>query len=404
MKERGERQFPELDAYSHLRASAITGNTFNRCASKTADGFTLTELLIAMALGLILITGIISVFVGSKRSSTLNTAVADMQESARYALDAITRDARMAGFQGCLDVNSQSANLIGNNLPTSPPGLVNTLATGSVVVSANAWVPAPIPTFTIPTGAGSAVPGTHTLALQFGRGTATLSAPMTNPANPGNPSAAPIPIRQNFSDIRPGDLAIIGDCVEVDLFRVSSAPQPRANGLITHLAFDNASGNLTKHYGQGPSLTETRIMKFHSNVYFVGTRGETNERGDQLRSLYVQTLPYDATNPPTELIQGVENFRIRFGIRRNNGALEYHTANQPGYNSANVEVIQIGLMMASYEYVRNDKDSTTYILAGQEISAIDDKPLDGLNHSENQQYRLVFNTTIKIRNRRDQEQ
>ena len=398
MKQRGQRQLPVLDTYSHLRASAITGNTFKRCVSKTADGFTLTELLIAMALGLILITGIISVFVGSKRSSTLNTAVADMQESARYAFDAITRDVRMAGFQGCLDVNSKSAQLIGNIPPTN--GLVNTVATGSVVVSANAWVPAPIPTFTIPTGAVSAVPGTHTLALQFGRGTATLSAPMTNP---GNPLAAPIPIQQNFSGIRPGDLAIIGDCDEVDLFRVSSAPNPGESGLITHLAFDNVSGNLTKPYGQGPSLTETRIMKFHSNVYFVGTRGETNERGDQLRSLYVQTLPYDDTNPPTELIQGVENFRVRFGIRRDNGALEYHTANQPGYNSTNVEVIQIGLMMASYEYVRNDEDSTTYVLAGQEVSAIDGKPLDGLNHSENEQYHLVFNTTIKIRNRRDQE-
>ena len=399
MNERGERLFPGFDAHSHLRASAITGNPFKRYASNTADGFTLTELLIAMALGLILITGIISVFVGSKRSSTLNTAVADMQESARYALDAITRDARMAGFQGCLDVNSQSAAPIGNNLPTN--SLVNTVATGSVVVSANAWVPAPIPTFTIPDGAVKAVPGTHTLALQFGRGTATLSAAMTNP---GNPLAAPIPIENNFSGIRPGDLAIIGDCEQVDLFRVTSAPDPREDGLITHLAFDNVSGNLTKPYGQGSSLTETRVMKFHSNVYFVGTRGETNDRGDQLRSLYVQTLPYDDTNPPTELIQGVENFRVRFGIRRNNGTLDYHTANQPGYNSTNVEVIQIGLMMASYEYVRNDEDSTTYILAGQEISAIDEKPLDGLNHSKNQQYRLLFNTTIKVRNRREQGQ
>jgi len=364
--------------------------------AKSAAGFTLTELIIAMALGLILITGIISVFVGSKRSSTLNTAVADMQESARYALDAITRDARMAGFQGCVDVNSLSATLIGDDVPTT--ALVDSVATGSVVVTPTAWVPAPITTFQIPNGNVTAVAGTHTLALQFGRGTAILSAPMSNP---GNPLAAPIPIEKNFTGLMDGDLAIIGDCDVADLFRVSSAPD--GDGMITHLAIDNDSANLSKNYGQGPSLGETRIMKFHSNLYFVGTKGEENERGDQLRSLYVQTLPYEASNPPTELVEGVENLRVRFGIRQPNGSLEYHTANQAGYNSSRVEVIQIGLLMASYDYVRNDKDEATYILAGQEVEAATGKSLDGLEHSNNEQYRLVFNTTIKVRNRRDQE-
>ena len=364
--------------------------------ANAAAGFTITELIIAMGLGLVLITGIISVFVGSKKSSTLNTAVADMQESARYALDAITRDARMAGFQGCIDVNSLSATLIGDDVPTT--ALVDSIATGSVVVTPTAWVPAPVPTFIIPNGDVTAVAGTHTLALQFGRGTAILSAAMSNPANP---LAAPIPITKNFTGIKDGDLAIIGDCDVADLFRVTSAPEE--DGLITHLAIDNDSANLSKNYGVGPSLNETRIIKFHSNVYFVGTKGEENERGDQLRSLYVQSLPYEASNPPTELIEGVENFRVRFGIRQTNGALEYYTANDVNYNSSNVEVIQIGLMMASYDYVRNDKDSSTYILAGQEIEATTGKSLDGLTHSDNEQYRLIFNTTIKVRNRRDQE-
>jgi len=330
----------------------------------------------------------------------LNTAVADMQESARYALDAITRDTRMAGFQGCVDVNSQSAIVRGDRAPTTH--LFETVATGSVVVTPSAWTPAPITTFQIPAGDVTAVPGTHTLALQFGDGaTVKLSGPMVNPANP---LAADIPVVGSQSGINDGDLAIISDCDSADLFRVSSAPEPDVAGLITHLPIDNSNnGNLSIDYGHGSSLDETRVMKFHSNVYFVGTRGETNERGDQLRSLYVQTLPYEDTNPPTELVEGVENLRIRFGIRQSNGTLEYHRANEPGYDSGKVEVVQIGMLMASYDYVRNDDDKTTYLLAGQEVGSVEGKALDGLAHSENQQYRLVFNTTIKVRNRRNKE-
>jgi len=67
------------------------------------SGVSLIELLIAMTLGLILLAGMIAVFSGNKRSSELNTAMANIQENARFALSALGKDIRMAGFQGCLD-------------------------------------------------------------------------------------------------------------------------------------------------------------------------------------------------------------------------------------------------------------------------------------------------------------
>ena len=287
-------------------------------------GFTITELLIATALGLVLITGMISVFIGSKRSSELNSALSDMQESARFALDAIARDVRMAGFQGCIDLNTQSATILADAPPTS--NLVNSIVTGSVVVTSDTWVPAPPLTFIYPPADIEPVAGTHTLALQFGSAlTSELSGPMFAA---GNSFAAPIPIADNNTQLDDGDLAIISDCDTADLFRVSSAPE--GAGEVTHLAIDNNSGNLSKAYGDASTIDQTKVMKFQSNVYFVADTKETNQHGDPLRSLYVQTLPYEMDNPPTELVQGIENFRVRFGIRQNNGALAYYTANQPG--------------------------------------------------------------------------
>ena len=356
-------------------------------------GFTITELLIATALGLVLISGMISVFIGSKRSSELNTAISDMQESARYALDSMARDVRRAGFQGCVDVNTRSATVRADAPPTLNPK--DTIVTGSVVVSPSVWVPAPPRTFLYPSADIVPVPGTHTLALQFGSTPSELSAPMLTQADP-------IAITDNTDNAQldDGDLAIIADCDEADLFRVSSAPENA--GVITHLAVDNSNnGNLSKAYDGGmDSKEQAQVMKFHSNVYFVADTQETNEHGDPLRSLYVQTLPYTAANPPTELVQGIENFRVRFGVRRNNGSIAYYAANEPGYDSETIETVQIGLLMASYSRIRNENDNQNYVLAGQNIPAAQGQATDGLSHSNNTQHRLVFNTTVKVRNRR----
>ena len=177
-------------------------------------------------------------------------------------------------------------------------------------------------------------------------------------------------------------------------------------GDLTHVPFDNGNnGNLSKAYGHPTSIAETQVMKFNSNVYFIGTTGELTESGDPMRSLYVQTLPYVATNPPTELVEGIENLRVRFGIRQNNGSLAYFAPNQSGYNPSRIETVQLGVLMSSYERIRTDSDEQTYFLAGQAIPAAMTGAMvtDGLSHSNNTQYRLVFNTTVKVRNRCDQE-
>ena len=67
-------------------------------------GFGLIELMIAMALGLILILGVTQVFLNSKRSFVMQQQVAALQENARFMLTRISRDVRQAGMFGCLDL------------------------------------------------------------------------------------------------------------------------------------------------------------------------------------------------------------------------------------------------------------------------------------------------------------
>lgn len=67
-------------------------------------GFGLIELIIAMALGLILILGVAQVLISSKRSFLMQQQVAALQENARFVLTRISRDIRQAGMFGCLDL------------------------------------------------------------------------------------------------------------------------------------------------------------------------------------------------------------------------------------------------------------------------------------------------------------
>ena len=63
-----------------------------------ADGFTLTELLITMAISGILLAAIVSTFITQQKAYALQTQLADMRLNTRAALDMVVREVRMAGY------------------------------------------------------------------------------------------------------------------------------------------------------------------------------------------------------------------------------------------------------------------------------------------------------------------
>ncbi|UAW97907.1 prepilin-type N-terminal cleavage/methylation domain-containing protein [Halopseudomonas nanhaiensis] len=68
-------------------------------------GFGLVELIIALALGLILILGVTQIFVGAKQGFVVQQSAAAMQENARFLLGRMARELRMVNLFGCLDLN-----------------------------------------------------------------------------------------------------------------------------------------------------------------------------------------------------------------------------------------------------------------------------------------------------------
>lgn len=70
---------------------------------RAAVGMSLIELMVAMVIGLVLMLGVVQIFMASHAASRLSEGAARTQENARFALDFLERDIRMAGHMGCVN-------------------------------------------------------------------------------------------------------------------------------------------------------------------------------------------------------------------------------------------------------------------------------------------------------------
>jgi type IV pilus assembly protein PilW len=89
------------------------------------NGLTLLELLISMSLGLLLLVGIGTIYVGSNQTYRVQQDNARLQETGRYALEVIGRSLRQAGYR---DVSASSVN---PDIPTTWTAITATNGSGT---------------------------------------------------------------------------------------------------------------------------------------------------------------------------------------------------------------------------------------------------------------------------------
>ncbi len=69
------------------------------------SGYSLVELMIALVLGLIVISAVFNTYVGSTRSSRFTEGVQQMQENGRFGIATLQRGVRLAGYSELGDVD-----------------------------------------------------------------------------------------------------------------------------------------------------------------------------------------------------------------------------------------------------------------------------------------------------------
>lgn len=261
-------------------------------------GFGLVELMISITLGLVLSTAVIQVFLASNSSSQVQQSLAQVQENARFAMRMISQEVRMSGYMGCTSIGTVTANNI-----AMPASAVNFAPATAFVGQDN-----------LTSGnALGAVAGTDSMQIkkasdEFIRMDSTTVA-----------SAGGITINDNSLGFASGDYVMVGDCLNVDIFRVTNTPLATGKGAtaLNHTSgTKNSSANLGKVYGP-----DAEIFAFETISYFVRDTGRNNGAGSPINALFVQQIVAGSggvMSAATELVEGVEDLQLTYGVDTDN--------------------------------------------------------------------------------------
>src|SRR5689334_6383420 len=97
-------------------------------------GMTLIELMVALAIGAFLMLGAITVFMQSRTAFRVTENMSRLQENARFALDSMEPDIRMAHFWG---LTPRTYLIQGRAAPTAAPGLGPTTCGNNWTINLN---------------------------------------------------------------------------------------------------------------------------------------------------------------------------------------------------------------------------------------------------------------------------
>lgn len=349
--------------------NSLHNRPFERSLRQT--GVSLIELMIALAISMVLTAVIGYAYLGSSQVFRTIDASARLQEGARFAFEEIGRSIRMAGFDGC------GAQYTSNTLKNSSSWSYNLF--GQPVMgyedSATSF-PNPI---TYPAAITTAVPTPANRVLRGDAITILQSNPSGLAIDDHNANAATFHVSDTHC-IKEGTILVacgqatcnsISPTIPISLSVVFQMSGPTNNNCsiqnINHDKGNNASpGNFTKDIGPeiapGPTPTNdscqfssAQIMELSGVIYFI----RTNPHGEP--ALYRQFLTPEtdsdgnstgnATTKPEELVEGVENMQITYGV-------------DTVFTDADGDLMD------------DKKEPTQYVTADQVTTAV---PIDGTN-------------------------
>lgn len=313
-------------------------------------GFSLVEFMIAIALGLLLVSGVGYLYIGSRGAFRASDNLSRLQENARYALYVLSSDIRMAGYAGC----GNMASVVMRTIANAPVPTMN--AQNALVAYDNPAANTPV--------AGH-IAGTDVIAIM---------AAYSNGANlTGNltPANANVQITGNPDGFKQGDVLIVTNCQYADVFKVTNVPG--AAGVVT-LDHSNSSntGNRVGTYGP-----DAFVMRVDQRTYFI----RNNPAGNP--ALYRVGLDGVAE----ELVEHVRDMQFAYGLDTNaDGAADQYTSAPTAGELPAVVSVRINLLIEG-----QDNNVAT---APQSVVFN-----NGTFNAPDRRLYQVFSATVSLRNR-----
>lgn len=332
-------------------------------SSREQTGFSLVELMIAMTLGLVLLGGIGYVYIGSSGAFRTTDNLSRIQENARYALEVMSRDIRMAGYTGCGNISTMTVKTIAN--PPVPAMSLNNALIG--YDNGSGW--------TNPTTISRAAGDVLSIMAAFSSG-ANLSGNLI-------PSNANVQIKGNPNGFKQGDVLVVTDCANADVFKVTNSPGSSGIVTLAHGSGTN-SGNRTGTYG-----SDAFVMRVDQYSYFIGDTPISASRPVSVRALYRVGLDGIAE----ELVEHVHDMQLRYGLdtsANRDGTVDTYSTT-PG-NWPQVVSVTVNLLMRSPDNnIATAAQSVTFNNSTYSASSA--------TTADRTRLYQVFSSTVGVRNR-----
>jgi type IV pilus assembly protein PilW len=319
---------------------------------------TLIELMVALAVGSFLLIGAITVFMQGRSSFRVNESVSRLQENARFVLDIMEPDVRMANYFG---LTTRSNKLLGRATPADPVAFavandcddnwsVNVEAEVAGTNNAYGWPDCPA----------------------FGAAQAT------------------------------------SDTLTVHRVAEDATLVPQANTLYVQSArFEDSQIFVGPGIPAGYLPATSATHQLVANGYYVSQNSTLDLAGNNVPSLRMKTLIGGAAGIQVvdqEVLPGVEDMQIQFGVDTDaldapdRGAIDrYVNPNDPilipgnpaFLDDAEILSVRVWLRLRAELPERGFTDATNYVYADQNVAA----PNDAFR-------RVLVSKTIYLRNAR----
>jgi type IV pilus assembly protein PilW len=255
-------------------------------------GLTLIELMIALLIGVFLTAGLIQIFISAKQSYRLQENISRLQENGRFAMDFLTKGIRMAGYTGCSSSITNSHVIVDPTkvslvFPlTANATLNNVVAARGLNNVANNWNAKAC-------GTNECIAGTDVINFVSSSScSGQLTANMSTASDPIQIAAA------NTCGVQQKEVVIISDCSSADIFAASTV----SGGQITFTNDANNPANLSKAYQTNAQIFAPQLMS-----YFIRSGASGIPALWRFDSTH-------ATSKLEELIEGIENMQVLYGI------------------------------------------------------------------------------------------
>jgi Tfp pilus assembly protein PilW len=328
---------------------------------------TLPELMIGLLLGLLILLGLTSLFVQSKRSFKQDELTARMQEDARFAMAELRRDIGMAGFWANL-LDPSSIQEIGD-------------------VAAAAGNTAQLYTYT---RALTVVDNGAAGASILGQ---SLDDLVANTDAIGIVKVAGFDSATAEADASGSTTTAIVAAAQAELVDNAPAPESAAtvylqtNGVV---AVMTTAGDAPTTWGEDPDTDSIvpagfAYWRYEPEIYWI--RDYAVVAGDGIPTLCRKYL-LDGVVTTEAIAQGIQDMQIEYGIdTTGDGFADRYIADPTTAQMDQVISVRIYLLARSTQPDPNYLNDHTYDFSNAAVYT----PNDGF-------YRRVFSTTVKVRN------